>query len=197
MASAPNLDIIFLRHGPTPWNLNKRLQGHTDIPLDWDAVRRQWPEPRLAGHCYRRRWFCSPLLRARQTAEYFGLEATPEPALIEMAWGQWEGRTLASLRADDPEGVSLAEAAGLDLRAPGGESPREVQARLGAWAEQLMLDRTSVVRVGAIAHKGVIRAVLAAATGWDMLGKAPVKLDFKQAIRFCWRDGMWEYVPEQ
>jgi probable phosphoglycerate mutase len=36
----------------------------------------------------------------------------------------------------------------------------------------------------AITHRGVIRVVLAAATGWDMLGKPPVKLDWRAAHFF-------------
>ena len=53
-----------------------------------------------------------------------------EPRLVEMDWGDYEGYTLAELRA--ARGVDLAanEARGLDFRPPGGESPRDVQARL-------------------------------------------------------------------
>ena len=42
----------------------------------------------------------SPLLRCRQTAQSLGLtDIQVEPRLTEMAWGRWEGQTLASLRA--------------------------------------------------------------------------------------------------
>jgi probable phosphoglycerate mutase len=60
---------------------------------------------------------------------------------------------------------------GLDFRPPGGESPRDVMHRAAAWLQE---QREPTL---AITHRGVIRAVLAAATGWDMLGKPPAKLD--------------------
>jgi probable phosphoglycerate mutase len=65
------------------------------------------------------------------------------------------------------------EAAGLDFRPPGGESPREVQARLRPLLARIVQDGTPVA---AVAHKGVIRALFALATGWDMRAKPPQRL---------------------
>lgn len=185
------LDLLVLRHGPTAWNLDKRLQGHTDIPVDQAAMQQQWPDAHLPKSWTQRTWYCSPLQRARQTAEYFQLQATPEPALIEMNWGQWEGKRLVDLRAENPVDVQRLESAGLHLRAPGGESPAEVQQRLSAWAEQMMSEQVDDLMLGAVCHKGLIRALLSAATGWNMQGKPPVRLDFSQAQRFTWCSGQW------
>jgi probable phosphoglycerate mutase len=114
----------------------------------------------------------SPLLRARETAALLGLEdATPEPRLAEMDWGRWEGRTLAELRA--LPGMAAREAAGLDFRPDGGESPREVQARALDFLRDCAAAGAPTL---AVTHKGVIRAVLALATGWTMQGEAPVRL---------------------
>jgi len=52
-----------------------------------------------------------------------------------------------------------------------GESPREVLARLRGWLAELSAPTL------AITHRGVIRAVFAAAAGWDLRGKPPAKLD--------------------
>jgi probable phosphoglycerate mutase len=62
------------------------------------------------------------------------------------------------------------EAAGLDFRPPGGESPRDVQKRLRPLLASL--SRPTI----AVTHKGVLRALYALATGWAMTGKAPHKL---------------------
>ena len=59
-----------------------------------------------------------------------GLDPRPEPRLVEMAWGEWEGRRLADLRAELGDAMIENEARGLDFRPPGGESPRDVQERL-------------------------------------------------------------------
>jgi probable phosphoglycerate mutase len=82
----------------------------------------------------------------------------------------WEGRTLAEARESDPD-AAAREAQGLDFRAPNGESPREVQARLLPWLAALQADTLAVT------HKGVIRALYALATGWPMLGRMPHRLD--------------------
>ena len=90
-----------------------------------------------------------------------------------MSWGDWEGRRLEELRADLGEAMRENEARGLDFRPAGGESPREVLARVSQWLSFLSEPTLAVT------HRGVIRVVLAAATGWDMRGAPPAKLDWR------------------
>ena len=161
-----------LRHAPTAWNESGRLQGRCDPSLSQRgrAAANHWALPdAVAGF----RWLASPLHRALETAECLAVKPTVEPALIEMAWGDWEGHTLAALRAADPVGMGEIEARGLDFNPPGGESPRLVQARLRPLLVRLA---TEAFPTGAVTHKGVLRALLALATGWDMAGDPPVKL---------------------
>ncbi len=62
---------------------------------------------------------------------------------------------------------------GLDFKAPEGESPREVQARIQPLLARLAeLERPTVL----VTHKAVIRALYALASGWTMIGKPPTKL---------------------
>jgi probable phosphoglycerate mutase len=105
-----------------------------------------------------------------ETARLLGLAPTPEPRLIETAWGEWEGRNLDQLRAEFGEVMAENEARGLDFRPPGGESPREVQERL-----RPLLAEISKKTV-AVTHKGVLRALYALATGWTMQDKPKHKL---------------------
>jgi broad specificity phosphatase PhoE len=164
--------FAILRHGPTTWSTEGRLQGRRDLPLSTEGRRRvaAWRLPAALAAC---RWRVSPLRRARETAALLGIaDAAAEPALIEMDWGRWEGQRLAELRADVPS-MTVMEAAGLDFRPPGGESPREVQARLRPLLARIAEDD---LPVAAVAHKGVIRALLALATGWDMRAKPPQRL---------------------
>lgn len=172
--------LALLRHGPTDWNAERRLQGRADIPLS-AAGRAAVAGRRIPAGLAGFRWLTSPLLRARETAGLLGVAAEVEPALIEMDYGAWEGRTLAALRAGDAAGVAANEARGLDFQPPGGESPRDVQARLAALAGRLL---PAGVDIAAVTHKGVIRAALALATGWDMTGKPPVRLDWAAAHLF-------------
>lgn len=167
-----------LRHGPTLWTEARRIQGATDLPLS-PAGRARVAEWRLPPDRLAARWVTSPLARCRETAailaERHGRRepAAIEPRLAEMSHGAWEGRTLAELRAEFGAVMAANEAKGLDYRAPGGESPRELQARLLPWLAEIA---EAGVDVLAVAHKGVIRAIYALASGWDMTGKPPVRL---------------------
>lgn len=164
--------LALLRHGPTVWNGEKRLQGRADRPLSpaGEAEVRSWVLPlEIASF----RWLTSPLIRARRTAELIGVDAAIEPAVIELDFGAWEGRRLADIRAEDPGGTEANEARGLDFCPPGGESPRDVQARLAPLLARLAQEGLDT---GIVSHKGVIRALLSLATGWPMVDKPPVKL---------------------
>lgn len=124
----------------------------------------------------------SPLRRCVQTAALLGApQAEREPRIAEMRWGAWEGRRLVELRAELGEALRENEARGWDFRPEGGESPREVLARVRPWLAEVAARRQSTL---AVTHRGVIRVVLAHALGWDLLGKPPVKLDWHAAHRF-------------
>lgn len=172
--------IAFLRHGRTAWNAEARFQGRTDIPLS-DEGRKALAGLRLPAELAGARCHVSPLVRARETASMLGLGDAVEPRLIEMSFGRYEGRTRDELRADPEEGMAANEAQGLDFRPPGGETPREVQARLAPWLDELA---EAGGRHVAVTHKAVIRAALALAYDWPMLGRAPEKLDWSRLHLF-------------
>ena len=169
--------VCLIRHGRTGWNEAGRIQGRTDIPLS-AAGRAQVARWRLPPGFAGAACVTSPLGRARETALLLGFaEPAEDGRLVEMAWGSFEGRTLAELR--DQAGMRELEAAGLDFQAPGGESPRLVAERLAAFLQDLAAtDRDHVV----ITHKGVLRASLVLALGWDMLGKPPVRYEPELAL---------------
>ena len=165
--------LCLLRHLPTDWNHEKRLQGRTDRPLA--------PAPaveRLPFDAARWRLVSSPLRRAVETARLvFGAEPETVAALAEMDWRDFEGRRLADLRRELGDALARNEARGLDFRPPGGESPRDVQQRLRGWlAEAAGSDRDIL----AVCHKGVMRAAHAMATGWDMTAAAPDRIDYRR-----------------
>jgi len=176
--------LVLVRHAATAWNEAHRVQGRADPPLSAEgrAAAARW---RLPADMVPGLWVTSPLARARETAALMGaVRPTVEPRLIEMDWGAWEGARLAELRARHGAAMAGNEARGLDFRPEGGESPREVLARLAPWlAEMAALGDT----VAAVTHKGVIRALLARATGWDMRGRAPSRIarGFAQVLRLA------------
>jgi probable phosphoglycerate mutase len=167
--------VLLLRHAPTHWNRQGRIQGQRDVALA-PAGRSLAASRRLPPAWEDARWFASPLVRAVDTARLMGARATvTDPRLKEMDWGEWEGFTLAQLRVREGEAMRCNEARGLDFRPGGGESPREVRDRLAAWLAALGSGPGAAV---AVTHKGVIRCALSLADGWDMRAAYPQRLDW-------------------
>lgn len=170
--------LFLLRHGPTEWTAARRLQGRSNIPLSarGRSMVATWQLPDRAVHS---RWISSPLARAMETSEILRRRYRPtgdlliEPQLAEMSFGEWEGQTLTELRSIHGPAMAEWESRGLDFRAPGGESPRDVQDRLRPWLAQLTTENKDFL---AITHKGVLRALYALASGWDMRGKPAHRL---------------------
>lgn len=167
--------LVLLRHGETDWSRDKRIQGRTDIPISMDA-RTALSGLRVPGRLGLQQVWTSPLVRCTETASLLGWpEADRDERLAEMRWGAWEGRRVAELRAELGAAMQANEARGLDFRPPGGESPRDVAARLRPWLAECAQRGEPTL---AFSHRGVIRALLALACDWDMLGKPPVRLQW-------------------
>ncbi len=102
--------IILARHGETDWNLERRVQGHADAPLN-DTGRAQ--ARALAAALAADRIdavYSSDLLRAHETARIVaqprGLEVTAIRDLRERHFGTWEGLTDDEIFARYPEASS-------------------------------------------------------------------------------------------
>mgnify|MGYP001202707605 CR=1 FL=1 len=100
--------------------------------------------------------WCSPALRAWQTADALGVAATVAPALRDWQVGRWAGETFADLHAREPDAVAawLADPAAVPH---GGESLTELLARAAGWLEGLAGHGGPVL---AITHAAVIRAAI-------------------------------------
>jgi broad specificity phosphatase PhoE len=172
-----SVPFAVLRHATTDWNVEHRLQGLTDTTLNaaGEAEARTWRLPSPADGWKR---LSSPLQRARRTAELLqpSVPVIVDAALREMSFGTWEGHTIAELRESVGAAFIAAEAKGLDFQPPGGESPRAAMARIGRWTASIAAAGQPVV---AVSHKATIRVLLALATGWDMMGRPPHKLDWR------------------
>src|SRR5213075_2446753 len=129
--------LALLRHSDTAWSAEGRIQGRSDAPLS-EAGRAALSALRLPAACRGMRVVTSPLARCVETAALLGFpRAAHELLIAEMSWGAWEGRRLEDLRAELGEAMRDNEARGLDFRSEGGESPREVLARVSPWLASL------------------------------------------------------------
>jgi broad specificity phosphatase PhoE len=160
--------IHLARHGQTAYNAEGRFQGHLPVPLD-DTGREQAHElaERAAGVPLRSLW-CSPLARARETADIvaarIGLRPQEDARFAETDTGDWTGRSFADVQAEDPDGFRRFQVSDPTFRYPGGESFAEQSQRVQAGLRDLRA-RAEALPALVVCHRGVIRLAIAAATG--------------------------------
>lgn len=129
----------------------------------------------------------SPALRAVETAEALGLEASIDPALRDIDLGQWAGKTLVEVQAADPLGLERWME---DVSAAphGGESVGRLLQRVSPWLETVS---RGAGRFVAVTHAAVIRA--AAIIALDANPRSFWRIDVGPLCfsRFQARGGRW------
>lgn len=83
-----------MRHGQTDWNINHKVQGITDIPLNEEGIRQAMSAYEKIKNIHFDYVYCSPLTRTRQTASLVTANKYPiivDPLLIERDFGKLEG----------------------------------------------------------------------------------------------------------
>ncbi|GAB3701890.1 histidine phosphatase family protein [Mariniluteicoccus flavus] len=145
--------LVLWRHGQTDWNLERRWQGESDIPLN--ATGREQARaaaPFVAGLGITEIW-ASDLSRARDTAEELakvtGLPVKVDRRLREISVGDWSGRKVEELMEEFAD-VMEREARGEDVVRGGGESVRQVERRVSQ----------ALAEIGEAAPDGAVVAVV-------------------------------------
>jgi broad specificity phosphatase PhoE len=128
--------VYLARHGQTAYNLERRFQGRLPVPLD-DTGRAQAEDlaERAAGYRFAALW-CSPLARARETADVvarrIGLRPSEDARLAETDAGDWTDRSFAEIQAEAPEAFAAFLGGDPDFGFPGGESFAQQGVRVAA-----------------------------------------------------------------
>lgn len=187
--------IALLRHFPTDWNLEHRLQGQVDRPLTADAraalktlqIPPPWDQADIVA---------SPLSRAADTAAALahGRPIRHDPRLVETSWGDWEGLLSADLLANPASGFVHMEDWGWTRRPPGGESPQDAWDRLApALAEIAGAGRPALL----VIHRGLMRVILARAWGWDFDRPEPFRIKRARLYPLRLSPEGWPREPEE
>jgi broad specificity phosphatase PhoE len=176
-AGAPETpaSVYLARHGETAYNHEGRFQGQQQIPLN-DTGRAQAEElaERAAAYGFRALW-CSPLLRARETADIvarrIGLEPVEDPRLMETDAGEWTDRSFADVRGEAAELFDAFAAAQPGFAFPGGESFAQQEVRVGAALDEI--ERHALPAL-VVCHGMVIRAafIVRGATDFERVPNA-------------------------
>lgn len=154
--------IALLRHYPTDWNREGRLQGRIDRPLTADS-RAVLAKLRLPPPWDGARIVTSGLARTVETARLLapGAALARDPRLAEISWGVWEGRRAADLSADPESGFAPTGDLGWNDRPPGGESMADAWGRVRPALAELAPGGPAVL----VVHKAIMRVILAVACG--------------------------------
>ncbi|HEX7299517.1 MAG TPA: histidine phosphatase family protein [Solirubrobacteraceae bacterium] len=159
------MTIHLARHGQTAYNHEGRFQGHLPVPLDATGREQAAALAEAAAGVELTSLWCSPLARARETADIvaarIGLEPREDARFAETDTGDWTDRSFAEVRAEDPEGFARFQRSDPTFRYPGGESFGEQSARVQAALRDRYADREELP-VLVVCHRGVIRLALAA-----------------------------------
>lgn len=146
--------IGLLRHGQTDWNIDFRLQGVTDIPLNETGLAQAKDAALALGRGDWDAVISSPLSRALDTANIVSKlvnlgEVTVQPLLLERSFGEAEGLGHEEWRAKYAD----------TNKVPGGESLHDLEKRANLLLDTLASDHVGK-RVLAVSHGALIRVLL-------------------------------------
>ena len=154
------MKLYIIRHGQTDWNVQGRIQGRQDIPLN--AAGRSQAQMLAKGMEKRpvTPIYSSPQLRAMETAMALagnqGVEVIPLPELVEIGYGDWEGRTASDILTKERKLYEEWWQHPATVAPPGGETLNQVDERCRqAWdmiRSGMKGDTAVVAHGGTLAH---------------------------------------------
>lgn len=134
--------LYIIRHGKTEWNVKRKLQGRTDIPLNdtgrlmAEKARDEYKDIHF-DICY-----CSPLIRAKETAEILmkgrNIPIITDDRLMEMSFGVYEGIENSFEIPDCPINVFFKEPENYKTPVEGAESLEELYSRTGEFLKEII-----------------------------------------------------------
>ncbi|MBX9610430.1 MAG: histidine phosphatase family protein [Burkholderiales bacterium] len=181
--------IIAIRHGETAWNVDTRIQGQLDIPLNdtgrWQAHRLALA---LAGEPIAA-VYSSDLLRAWDTAlsvaDAVGQPVVTDEGLRERGFGEFQGRTYAEIEALWPEEALRWRKRDPHFAPPGGESLVALRERVTRTAHALAA-RHAGEQIVMVGHGGVMDVLYRVATGQDIQAPRTWALGNAAINRLLW-----------
>ncbi len=153
--------IYLVRHGLTDWNIEGKIQGHTDIPLNTEGKNQAQELAKELRQIKFDKVYSSDLLRAKQTAEIISLEHKLEVetsmALRERNYGPYEGHQHDILEEIDRIMDKLEEKEKYSYRHhPGMESDGEIASRFLIYLKGIIVENPGK-KILIVSHGGVIR----------------------------------------
>lgn len=195
--SAEPTRVFALRHGETAWNVDSRIQGQLDVPLNelgrWQARRlgRALAEEGISV------LYASDLGRAFETAQAvssaIGVPVIAEPGLRERGFGIFEGQTFKEIEARWPELSERWRKRDPEFGPEGGETLRDFYLRCVDVATRLAA-RHPGQTIALVAHGGVLDCLYRAAARIDLQGPRTWQLGNANINRLLYTPGGFSLV---
>ena len=187
----PALSLVLLRHGETEQSLERRFSGYSDLPLTGKGLAQaRAVAERIAGTPEIAAIYCSPLQRARQTAEAVGLKigvpVVVEEQLREISFGEWEGLTFSEARQIGGETFARWSQS-TDIAPPGGESQAKCLERIAGFRNEL-IKRHKRQRILLVTHVTPIKSLIGEALGGLPIARR-INLDLCSLSRIDYHEG--------
>ena len=166
------MEVYFLRHGETPWNQEKKIQGSTEwVDLSDYGIQlaERTRDGMVSAGLSFERIFTSPLRRAFHTAQIissgFGIDPEPDSRIREMGFGQYEGTLMLEGSFEDSN-IRACFKDPPSFIPKGGESFDDVLARAREFFQEILIPLEGKVnRVLAVSHGAFMRSAVRYVTG--------------------------------
>lgn len=164
------MQLYMIRHGETDWNVKRRLQGRSDIPLNEEGRRLAGVTAEALKDIPFTKIYTSPLNRAYETAMLIkgdrDIPVITEPRIIEISFGEYEGLCCGkeNYNIPDPEFLNFFDNP-QEYKAPkGAEHIAELCERTADFLEEIVHNKsmendTILVSTHGAALRGLISAI--------------------------------------
>lgn len=150
------MKILVVRHGQTDWNVERRVQGRTDVPLNQEGIKQAYVAKEKLKEEKIDLMVSSPLKRAKQTAEIINLERNApirlDKRLIEISYGKMEGKFSSEFNSRTEFG-NMVEGKIYE----GAEVSEDFRKRVFTFLEELKKLQVNTVLL--VTHKEVCKAI--------------------------------------
>ncbi len=174
------MEIYFVRHGQTDYNILGKYYGRTDVGLNEVGKEQAKEMANFLAEFPLDKIIASPLKRAYDTAKIIAgnraVKIEKEELLCEQNFGIFEGKTYLELQKEYPEQLRRWNADFQNEVLENGESFRQVRERVDCFVEKLKLEKEKTILI--VAHKGTFGHLFASILGLPL-------------------DGFWNFVFEQ
>ena len=171
--------LCIIRHGETDWNVEKRIQGHTDILLNDTGRAQALAMAFNAAHHRFQAVYSSDLVRAMETAQALAQRedhaVKPLPQLRERHFGIFQGLTAAEAAQRHPEAHRRYLSRDPDYDFETGESLHAFAARVTEGIDWLLRHHSGQT-IAAVSHSGVLDIVYRRATGRTLTAPRDFKI---------------------